>query len=156
MPLESLTVMTALWTGPRATRHLLNEAPTSGLTDEDLNGFVSELLSSWHSCRASVDRRIGHRIRWTGEVELQPLTDNSDVPAEEPMLVVAKDLSTTGLAFVHRKPLVCKQAAVRFETPDGTIVRLKLKLTWSRFRSNGLYESGGQFQGLLPLQWPKS
>ena len=147
--------MTALWTGPRAARHQLNDAPTSPLTDEDLNGFVSELLSSWHSSRPSFDRRNGHRIRWTGEVELQPLDDRTGTACGEPLLVTAKDLSTSGLAFVHPKPLVCKQAAVRLETPDGTIVRLKLRLTWSRFRSNRQYESGGQFQGLLPLQWPR-
>src|SRR3954449_11072580 len=66
-----------------------------------IEGFVA----SWHSSVVSLQSRRWHRRRFEKELAITPLNDTTELPCGDEFPVMGRDISLTGLSFVHREPL---------------------------------------------------
>jgi hypothetical protein len=80
-----------------------------------------------------------------------PGEDESD-PKGEPIMVVAKDISESGIGFFHAVPLPSKQMVVSLQAAKGRRVAFIIEVTWSHNIRQGWYESGARF--LRPVALP--
>lgn len=111
-----------------------------------LNGLWSPQGSSWHASGVALNSQRAHRIPYDDLLWVTPL-DSCD--ASEPICVHARDISLTGLSFLHPDPLPSRRIAVSFCCDDEPGVTVEVELRWCRFTRDRHYLSGGRFLGEL-------
>jgi hypothetical protein len=103
-------------------------------------------VASWHSSFSSLHSRRWHRVAYDKPLLITPVDDSTDRPSEPALLVRGRDLSLSGVSFMHPRPLASRKVIVRFESDDpATSSAILAILRWCRFRRDGFYQSGGQF-----------
>jgi hypothetical protein len=107
------------------------------------------VIVSWHTSTASVDLRRCHRVRFEDPMLITPLADDLDIPSDDSFPVTARDISLTGVSFIHEKALASRRVGVSFYLGNGEWESVVTALRWCRFRRDGIYQSGGQF--LCPI-----
>ena len=93
--------------------------------------------------RVPVNRRGEFRFPFPSLIRVIPV-DRHGKEQGEPLVVVGKHLSKSGLGFFHEKPLPYRNVVAEFQESD-TPVRVLMDLLWCRFRRECWYESGGKF-----------
>lgn len=90
--------------------------------DQDFLRYVGELSASWQTSGRLLERRDGHRIRFTATLRLEPLDDSGRLlpPAEGggPVLVQCRDISQQGISFRHAQPLPFRTVALTFDVAE--------------------------------------
>jgi hypothetical protein len=109
-----------------------------------LEAVLESVVASWQSNRHLLQARRWHRLRFQEPLGLTPL-DDAGQPAGDPWLVHGHDVSLGGVSFLHRLPLACRIAALTFPLDGGQFEAVAVRLTWCRFTTDGIYQSGGRF-----------
>jgi hypothetical protein len=118
----------------------------------EVRDFVQRALCGPLTPRRGIERRREQRHPYPYPVLLTPL-DGDDVPLEgEPIVVVGKHLSESGLDFYCHQPLPYRRVIASLECGRDEWVGLLLDLKWCRFTRFGWYENGGRFLGLAQVQ----
>src|SRR5262245_51840383 len=113
-----------------------------------LSALLEELPASWHAATAIPDRRGEPRYYCDCSARLTPLDDEEAPPCAVPphscgLPVTVKDISRSGIGLVHTEPIPWRQVLLTFDTLAGVPLQFVVRLKWCRFKSDGLYESGG-------------
>jgi hypothetical protein len=111
----------------------------------EIEFLVDGFVVSWHSSLASIQSRRSHRVAFQKPLVVTPLDDQTEMPCGDALAVTGRDISLTGLSFIHAEPLPARKIAVTFPFDDGTAESIVMLLRWCRFRRDGFYQSGGQF-----------
>ncbi len=119
----------------------------------EIECLVDGFVASWHSSDASIQCRRWHRVRFERPLLITPLDESGDWPAGEPFPVSGRDISLTGISFLHEEPLAARKVAVTVYPPAGPPGSVVTLLRWCRFRRDGVYQSGGQFLRELVPAW---
>lgn len=115
--------------------------------------LVDGSVASWHSSIASMQSRRWHRIVFEEPLIVTPLDDSTNEPSGEAFVATGREISLTGLSFMHQRPLAARKVAVTFQFDDGTSESVVAQLRWCRFRGDGHYQSGGQFLRSIALSY---
>ena len=110
-----------------------------------LEGLVQDLEASWQRGGPGWERRQQHRYQFEQSVRLMPLDELSEKPAGTELIVQTRDISASGIGFMHRLPLPYKKVALKLVLPGDTEIVVVTRLLWCRFTREGHYETGGQF-----------
>jgi hypothetical protein len=123
----------------------------------DVRSHVWALLSSAQFQSRSAERRNSQRFPYPYLVTVTPVDHSGRPMSEAQFVVVGKNISEGGLSFYHQGPLANRQVIVSLDAADGRWMSFLVDLTWCRFKSQGWYESGGQFlkKTLTPPQVEK-
>lgn len=94
------------------------------------------------------ERRRGLRLDFDYRLRLEPLGVGGDAP-HEGVIVRGKNLSDSGVGFVHDQPLPFRRVLLTAADPTldalGLVnFQLQVVLRWCRFLGPGQYESGGR------------
>jgi hypothetical protein len=110
---------------------------------------VEQILRAVESTTTQhAERRRHKRYPFPHLLTLTPVGNDALKPIAEPMVVVGKDLSVSGLHFYHRSPLPYRRAIVSFD--DLPIdIHLLMIASWCRFLRPEWYDSGGKFTHLV-------
>ena len=65
---------------------------------------------------------------------------------------MGKHLSTGGLDFYTREPIVDRKVVIGLECGNGQTIQVLTELTWCRFGGHGMYVNGGRFLRALDSQ----
>jgi len=119
--------------------------PTAG---GDLRALLTELSGDWSAVRAIADRRLNSRAPCACVARLTPLDEDAE-GGEPPVSVQLTDISRRGVGLAHADPLPYRLVQIAVEGLTGAAPILVVRLQWCRFRSPGVYESGGQIQRVI-------
>jgi hypothetical protein len=61
----------------------------------------------------------------------------------------AREISRGGIGLLHHQPLEPGETVIVLEGEDGTPLRLRTRIVWSRACGQGWHMSGGKFLALL-------
>jgi hypothetical protein len=106
---------------------------------------VRSLLSQLHPRPSNVERRSETRYPYPYLVRLTPVDDDGTTPVGEPLVVVGKHVSESGMGFFHPEPLPFRYVIASFGDDPDSAISLLINLSWCRFARQGWYESGGRF-----------
>jgi hypothetical protein len=112
--------------------------------------LLSRVTASWHGSAHAVQSRRWHRVRCEGSVVLTPLDDATGRPVGERKRATARDVSLGGFSFTHLDPLPFRRVVVTFGVGTEEVASAVLRLSWCRFLSARLYQSGGRFLNVVP------
>src|SRR5690242_16679866 len=77
-------------------------------------------------------QRISNRFPYTGTCQLVPINDDGTLNKRRQLTIVGRDLSATGIAFSHDKPLSSKRAVVTLCGANGSRCLLEVEVSWSK------------------------
>jgi hypothetical protein len=124
------------------------DSPREGAQESDkevrkqVRGLLSEIL---YAADASSERRRQIRYPFPQPVYLTLVNADGTAPEGEPIVAAGKDLSESGIAFFHAKPLPSQQMIVSLQVAHGRWMAFVIQLTRSRAIRQGWHESGGRF-----------
>jgi hypothetical protein len=107
-------------------------------------------LGGLHPPYTRNERRAERRFAYPHLVHLTPVDPDTLKPVGQPLVVVGKQLSESGLGFYHREPLPHRRVIASLELPEGGWLGLLLDIAWCRFGRQGWYDSGGRFLQVMP------
>jgi hypothetical protein len=119
-------------------------AEPSGPLHDEMRSRVCGLLSTLYPQHELMERRHQNRYPFPYLVQLTPVARDGVTPQGEPVVVVGKHLSESGLGFYHPRPLPHRRMIATLETGSGQRLRFLIDLHWCRFTRQGWYESGGR------------
>ncbi len=111
---------------------------------EEIASFVNHCLVNLDRHESMLDRRRDQRYSFPILIRLTPVDLSSMRVIGDPVLVVGKHISVSGLGFFHAYSLPHATFLVSVANDGGT-TELVWKSRWCRFLADGWYESGGQF-----------
>lgn len=117
------------------------DTPLRGL--DDVASVVRQLTASWHQPGNLLQNRRSRRIPFRQTLCLYALDDQFQITGP-PQRVRGCDISVDGLSFTHWKPLACRNAAIVFQSAQGTETHV-VRLIWCRYSRQKHYVSGGRF-----------
>ena len=140
---------------PNSPRHSLvsTVAPPNPRRREAVKNKIASLvqhyLNNLDRHDTNYERREHARHAFATVISLTPVDRSQLAPLGEPLLVIGKQISITGLGFYHTSALLhgCFLVSVPGESVGNAVEdrQLVLQTKWCRFLGKGLYESGGQF-----------
>ena len=134
--------------------------PAAGAVDKacgvrrlrEVDGLVQALVASWNSCGPVLERRRWHRVPFGRLLGITPLDGGViPLPAGEMRAVQGRDISLSGIAFSHTRPIPNRTVAVTFWDESGAANSIVTELNWCRFTRGGEYQSGGKFLQIIEL-----
>ncbi|MBI85245.1 MAG: hypothetical protein CMJ81_18785 [Planctomycetaceae bacterium] len=114
-------------------------------TTEDIHRQVRRLLDSRRALSKSENRRRSERHPFPYLIKLCPVGEDGTEPAGESVVVVGKQLSSTGFDFYHQDPIAFCKAIASLPSRNGHWLSFLVELTWCRFTELGWYDNGGRF-----------
>lgn len=91
----------------------------------------------------SASRRKRERHQYRHKIDIFVLTPAGPVPGK----VQSRNISTGGIGFVTRRPLVKGQRIIMCMTPQSSPAKLVLcRITFARHVSGGMYDVGAEFE----------
>ncbi|GEM_PF-6492187 len=135
------------------------------LTNEDWRAIIRELIEEWGLAEyarvedgsrrepSAADRRAQVRASLNRTLRLIPLRYPECQTVDEPLEVMAKNISPDGLGFLYHRPVPYRYVALVFEGPHH-VITLAMELNWCQFCGEGWYETGGRFLGPIRLAAP--
>ncbi len=106
---------------------------TTEIAFEKVRQFLDSLVPDGQ------ERRADERIPFTQRVTLY--FDDSEVPVQ----VTVRDISASGIGFIHDMPLEPREATVRITVESGTSFCGRVQILWSKEAARGCYLSGARF-----------
>jgi hypothetical protein len=112
---------------------------------DDIGGQVADeliKLISQANSDGSLEHRNCDRFPISCGMLLVPLNLAGRPRADKQMTVVGRDLSTRGISFSHEAEIVGRRFILCMNISATTRMTVEAETTWSRPKSNGLYETG--------------
>ena len=107
--------------------------------------FVRPLCDSTVN-RKGAERRLASRYPYVQAVAVMPVDPVSELPLYDDLIdVVARDISTSGIAFVHPGAFKQAQIAVRLTRIDGESIMIRTRVARVRPVGRNHYEVAGEF-----------
>ena len=130
--------------------------PTSLSQKDEVAAIVRGYLADLHRLDAVCERRRDERFPFPVVIQLIPVEPENLTPLAEPILVVGKQISVSGLGFYHTHalPYRCYLVSIRQDGDQSTESQLVFRSKWCRFVGAALYECGGQFIKIAPSNTP--
>jgi hypothetical protein len=116
---------------------------------DDLPLLLDDLPASWFDSAKVVECRSESRCACDIRAVLIPLDEMAGEGSRSPIPIVLTDISRHGIGFSHSEPMPYRLVQIAFESTDNPGPILVARLQWCRFRSPGIYESGGKIQRVL-------
>jgi hypothetical protein len=116
---------------------------------EEIASFVSHCLVNLHRHDAIFERRHEQRYAFPALISLTPTHRHTYDPLGEPLFVIGKQISVSGLGFFHAHPLAHSHYLVSIVNDISRETRVLWKARWCRFLGAQWYESGGLFLKIL-------
>ena len=110
--------------------------------------LVRKLLANSGQSERGMERRKEQRFPFFTLLAMTPVDTDLTILGD-PILVMGKQISLSGLGFIHTVALPYKDFLVAAADDDLDDVQVLLRSKWCRFVGPGWYESGGQFQGVF-------
>jgi len=114
-------------------------------TTDDIQRRVRRLLDSRRTLSKPENRRRSDRHPFPYLIKLCPVGEDGTEPAGESVIVVGKQLSSTGFDFYHQDPIAFRKAIASLPSRNGHWLSFLVELTWCRFTELGWYDNGGRF-----------
>lgn len=128
---------------------LAGDGPRSGAFDEEMGRRVRQLIYENYPTLDRVEHRRNLRFPFHHPIGLTPVDPDELTPLSDPVVVVGKDISQSGLGFHHQLPLPYRLAVVTLPLQETKGLTVLLQLMWCQFVREGWYETGGRFVGLV-------
>lgn len=116
---------------------------------ESVQRQVWSVLAGLYPRGGLTERRSAQRFPYPQLLYLTPVGDDS-LPNGEPIAVIGKDLSETGLGFYHVKPLPFRRMIASLQLPHSQWAGILVDVKWTCFTRFGWYNSGGRFLRVVP------
>ena len=107
----------------------------------------NELVSS---C-AVTEKRTCSRREFSNTIVLAAIDLEHNEIVGSPTLVDGRDISETGISFLHETPLDSTHLLAGLRDQNGSVQSVALTVIWSRQREDGRYHTGGCFDRRLPI-----
>lgn len=111
----------------------------------ELNKLVDSVVASWYLEPTAVSSRKWHRIPYAGPIGLTTIDLSSKKMGSELQIVESRNLSIEGISFSHQNQIGSREVAVTFDLEKPVMEFLVVRLAWSRFSEDRLFQSGGKF-----------
>jgi hypothetical protein len=98
-------------------------------------------LLSWADGR-DTERRAKERRDISCPMVLAPINHDGRLLSDQPVRIKSKDISESGLGFVHADPLPHKRAVISFDMPNAGRFAVEVLILWTNIDASGKYESG--------------
>lgn len=95
---------------------------------------------SVHAARSSSEFRPRFRHRLTPEMAAE-----LSFADEDQVSVTVRDVSSSGVGFLHRHPVRLQPASMRVKSVEGDDLNFPVVMEWCRPCDNGLYMSGASY-----------
>lgn len=112
---------------------------------DEVRDEVWGILGTIYPQETACERRAEQRFPYPYLVQLFPVDEMGEILNGDPVVVVGKHLSESGLGFYHPKPLPYRRMIAVLNATDGDTSHFLIDLAWCRFTEQGWYESGGRF-----------
>lgn len=112
----------------------------NGSTDGELCE-LTKLFNGGESVGAD-ERRNRERFYISCSMHLTPLDRNGQLLQHETIVIVGRDMSSTGISFSHECPISHRRAVVTLNNPKVGRLSVEVEILWTRPTPLGLYESG--------------
>tara|TARA_R110002095_G_scaffold2261_2_gene9442 strand:+ start:6306 stop:6821 length:516 start_codon:yes stop_codon:yes gene_type:complete len=112
----------------------------------ELNKLAETVVASWYLEPAAISSRKWHRIPCERPIGLALFNRQAQQLEPELQVVEGRNLSVEGISFSHGKPITSREVAITFDLEKPVMEFLVIRLAWSRFSENHLFQSGGKFQ----------
>ena len=111
----------------------------------EINKLAETVVASWYLEPAAFSSRKWHRIPCERPIGLAMIDLKSKQLGPQLQIVQGRNLSIEGFSFSHRKPITSREVAVTFDLEKPVMEFLVIRLAWSRFSEDRLFQSGGKF-----------
>ena len=111
----------------------------------ELSKLAETVVASWCLEPASFSRRKWHRIPFERPIGLAPINRVSKQLEPELQIVEGRNLSLEGISFSQPQPISSREVAITFDMDKPVLEFLVIRLAWSRFSENRIFQSGGNF-----------
>jgi hypothetical protein len=121
----------------------MTEATAVGAGERVLSqAQLALVLSGLEPDDCGANRRNKDRRGFSCPMSLIPVASDGELLRSKAMRVTGKDLSETGIGFVHALPLFHKNAIVAFDHPKIGTFAVEVQILWTTNIAMGFYESG--------------
>ncbi|WP_299469850.1 hypothetical protein [uncultured Gimesia sp.] len=111
----------------------------------ELNKLAETVVASWYLEPAAFSSRKWHRIPCERPIGLSLINRKSKQLEPDLQVVEGRNLSIEGISFSHRKPITSREVAITFDLEKPVMEFVVIRLAWSRFSENQMFQSGGKF-----------
>ena len=94
------------------------------------------------------EQRASKRRSFTKLLRITP-TDRDGHPIGVPFTAIGKNISSTGIGFYHQQASNTEFAVIQSFEPNALEQGVLTRLVWCRFCQEGIYDSGGEFLGIV-------
>lgn len=100
---------------------------------------------------ADLDRRQRDRYRIKGRMRVRPATTDGQPLPGEVIVVMARDMSATGISFSHEISLTSDHIVLELSFKERAHFSLLAEVLWSRQTPLGLFETGCRL--IRKIEW---
>lgn len=111
----------------------------------ELNRLADSIVASWYLEPYALSSRQWHRIPCQRSVGLSFFDPRTQVLSSELTIVECRNLSIEGISFSHDVPIFSREVGITFDLDGPDREFLIVRLAWSRFSQDRVFQSGGQF-----------
>lgn len=105
--------------------------------------LLSQLRRKPHAVRQEFHH--SGRVDLSAPIRLIPIDRDFRLLPEQMAEVDAQELNNSNIVIQHCELLEHPEAVLVMPLRDGRLVPIRTRLTWTRFRGPGCYQSGGRF-----------
>ncbi len=119
-------------------------ASTADVSNRDTDSTLrqlKELISKSDAISAKEQRNRDRFPLWCS-MQLTPLDWKGQLLGDDTIVIVGRDISSTGISFSHEQPLMNRHAVITLDHPKIGRLVIEVEILWSRQTPLGLYESG--------------
>jgi len=111
----------------------------------ELNKLTETVVASWYLEPTAISSRKWHRIPCERPIGLTLIDLKSKQLGPQLQIVQGRNFSVEGISFSHQKQIYSREVAVTFDLEKPVMEFLVVRLAWSRFSEDRLFQSGGKF-----------
>jgi len=111
----------------------------------ELNKLADTVVASWYLEPTAISSRKWHRIPCERPIGLTLIDLKSKQLEPQLQIVQGRNLSIEGISFSHQNQIASREVAVTFDLDQPVMEFLVVRLAWSRFSEDRLFQSGGKF-----------
>lgn len=111
----------------------------------ELNDLTDTVVASWYLEPVAFSNRKWHRIPCERPIGLAMIDLKTKELEPQLQIVKARNLSIEGISFTHGSQIFSREVAITFDLEQPVMEFLVIRLAWSRFSEDHVFQSGGKF-----------
>ncbi|WP_417381986.1 hypothetical protein [Gimesia sp.] len=111
----------------------------------ELSKLIDSVVASWYLEPSSISSREWHRIPCQRPLGLAVFNPQTRQLESDLQIVTGRNISVRGISFTHPTHIYSREVAVTFDLDKPVKEFLIVRLAWSRFSEERVFQSGGQF-----------